>query len=48
VEHLQTLPEAGTSLMIEGYPIDIIQIQDNVVKTARIRPLERRIEKPSD
>jgi len=48
VEHLQTLPEAGTSLMIEGYPIDIIQIQDNVVKTARIRPLERRIERPSD
>jgi Mg2+/Co2+ transporter CorB len=47
VEYLQTLPEAGTSLMIEGYPIDIIQIQDNVVKTARIRPLERRIEKPS-
>jgi Mg2+/Co2+ transporter CorB len=46
VEYLQTLPEAGTSLMIEGYPIDIIQIQDNVVKTARIRPLERRIEKP--
>jgi Mg2+/Co2+ transporter CorB len=45
VEYLQTLPEAGTSLMIEGYPIDIIQIQDNVVKTARIRPLERRIEK---
>jgi Mg2+/Co2+ transporter CorB len=48
VEYLQTLPEAGTSLMIEGYPIDIIQIQDNVVKTARIRPLERRIEKPSN
>ena len=47
VEYLQTLPEAGTSLMIEGYPIDIIQIQDNVVKTARIRPLERRIENPS-
>ena len=47
VEYLQTLPEAGTSLMIEGYPIDIIQIQDNVVKTARIRPLERRIEKSS-
>ena len=47
VEYLQTLPEAGTSLMIEGYPIDIIQIQDNVVKTARIRPLERRIDKPS-
>ncbi len=42
VEHLQSLPESGTSLMIAGYPIDIIQTQDNVVRTARVRPLERR------
>ena len=42
VEHLQSLPESGTSLMIEGYPMDIIQIQDNMVRTARVRPLERR------
>jgi Mg2+/Co2+ transporter CorB len=42
VEHLQSLPESGTSLMIAGYPIDIIQTQDNCVKTARVRPLERR------
>ena len=42
VEHLQSLPEPGTSLMINGYPIDILQTQDNRVKTARIRPQERR------
>jgi Mg2+/Co2+ transporter CorB len=42
VEHLQSLPESGTSLMIAGYPIDILQTQDNCVKTARIKPLERR------
>ncbi len=42
VEHLQDLPEPGTSLMIKGYPIDILQTQDNRVKTARVRPLERR------
>ncbi len=42
VEHLQDLPESGTSVMINGYPIDIIQTQENMVKTARIRPLERR------
>jgi len=42
VEHLQSLPESGTSLMIEGYPMHIIQIQDNMVRTARVRPLERR------
>jgi len=43
VEHLQSLPEAGTSLMLAGYPVDILQIQDNCVKTARIRPLEKRV-----
>lgn len=42
VEHLQNLPEPGTSLMINGYPIDILQTQENRVKTARIRPAERR------
>ena len=42
VEHLRNLPEPGTSVMINGYPIDILQTQDNMVKTARIRPLERR------
>ena len=41
VEHLQSLPEPGTSVMINGYPIDILQTQDNRVKTARIRPAER-------
>lgn len=48
VEHLQSLPEPGTSLMIAGYPIDIIQTQDNCVKTARIRPQERRITQAAD
>lgn len=47
VEHLQSLPETGTSLMIAGYPIDIIQTQDNCVKTARVRPLERRLATPT-
>ncbi len=42
VEHLESLPETGTSLMVSGYPIDVVQTQDNAVKTARIRPAERR------
>lgn len=42
VEHLESIPEPGTSLMIAGYPIEVVQIQDNAVKTARIRPGERR------
>ncbi len=36
MEHLQDIPEAGTSLKISGYPIEIIQTQDRVVKVARI------------
>jgi Mg2+/Co2+ transporter CorB len=36
LEHLQEIPEAGTSLKISGYHIEIIQTQDRVVKIARI------------
>jgi Mg2+/Co2+ transporter CorB len=36
LEHLQDIPEAGTSLKISGYPIEIIQTQDRVVKVARV------------
>jgi len=36
LEYLQDIPEAGTSLKISGYPIEIIQTQDRVVKVARI------------
>jgi Mg2+/Co2+ transporter CorB len=39
LEHLQDIPEQGTSLMINGYPMEIIQAGDNVVKTAKIYPL---------
>ena len=42
VEYLESIPEPGTSLMIAGYPIEVVQIQDNAVRTARIRPTERR------
>jgi Mg2+/Co2+ transporter CorB len=39
LEHLQEIPEAGTSLKIAEYPIEIIQTQDRVVKVAKIFPL---------
>ena len=38
LEHLQDIPEAGTSIKIGSYPIEIIQIQDRAVKVARIFP----------
>jgi len=38
LDHLQDIPEPGTSLKIAGYPIEIIQTHDRIVKVARIFP----------
>ncbi|MFQ6006524.1 MAG: HlyC/CorC family transporter [Woeseia sp.] len=38
VEYLETIPEPGTGLKIEGYPIEIVETRENRVKTARIYP----------
>lgn len=40
LEHLEDMPEAGISLKIAGYPIEIIQTQDRIVKVARIFPIQ--------
>ena len=36
LEHMEFIPESGTSLKINGYPIEIMQVKNNMVKTARI------------
>ena len=46
VEHLGAIPEPGTSLMIAGYPIEILQTTGNTVRTARIAPAQRRTPAP--
>jgi Mg2+/Co2+ transporter CorB len=38
VEYLEDIPEPGTGLKIEGYPIEIVETKENRVKTARIFP----------
>jgi magnesium and cobalt exporter, CNNM family len=38
IEHFQDIPEAGTSLKIAGYPMEIVQTQDRVVKVVCIYP----------
>ena len=35
LEHMEFIPEAGTSLKVNGYPIEIMQVKNNMVKTAR-------------
>lgn len=36
LEHMEFIPEANTSLKINHYPIEIMQIKNNMVKTARL------------
>jgi Mg2+/Co2+ transporter CorB len=38
MEYLETIPEAGTSLRLQGYPIEIVQTANNTIKTVRIDP----------
>jgi len=40
LDHLKDMPEAGVSLKIAGYPIEIIQTQDRIVKVARVFPVQ--------
>jgi len=38
VEYLEIIPKSGTNLKIEGYQIEIVETNENRVKTARIYP----------
>jgi Mg2+/Co2+ transporter CorB len=39
IEYLETIPEAGISLRVHDYSIDILQTGDNAVKTVRLKPI---------
>ena len=38
LEYLETIPEPGTSLKIDGYAVEILQTAGNAVRTARVIP----------
>jgi Mg2+/Co2+ transporter CorB len=42
---MQQIPEPGTSILINGYPIEIVQIKDNAVKVAKLNPKRRITQK---
>ena len=44
LEHLEDIPETGTSLKIADYPIEIIQTQDRIVKVARVFPARPKLQ----
>jgi Mg2+/Co2+ transporter CorB len=38
LEQLEEIPEAGTGLVVAGHPIEILQVQNRMVKVVRILP----------
>jgi len=43
LELLETIPEPRTCLKISGYPIEIIETDDNRIRTVRVGP---RVDEP--
>jgi Mg2+/Co2+ transporter CorB len=42
LEHLEDIPESGTSMMINGYPIEVTHASENLVRRVAIFPLLRK------
>jgi Mg2+/Co2+ transporter CorB len=38
LEYLEDIPEANLSVRISGYPLEIIEVKDNMIKTVRVLP----------
>ena len=38
VEHMEMIPEPGTGMLLGGYPVEVVAVSGNHVKTARVRP----------
>jgi len=38
LEHLQSIPTTGTTLLIANHPIEVIKVQNNLVQMARLKP----------
>jgi Mg2+/Co2+ transporter CorB len=46
LEYLEDIPQPGTSVLLSGYPIDIVQTKGNLVKTLRVHSAKRQITQP--
>lgn len=42
LEHLRDIPAPATSVLLAGYPVEIVQVSGNAVRVARISPHLRR------
>ncbi len=46
LEYLEEIPEINTSMRIEGYPLEVVEVGENMVKTVRVMP--QHYKKPKD
>ncbi len=44
LEHLEFIPESGTTLKIDNYLVEVTQVSENSIKMARIKLLEENLE----
>ncbi len=42
IEYLETIPEPGTSVLLNDYPLEVVQTGANAIKTVRVDPLYRQ------
>jgi Mg2+/Co2+ transporter CorB len=43
IQYLETIPVPQTCLRLAGYPMEILQVKDNIVKKVRIMPSLRLV-----
>lgn len=48
LEHLESIPTPGTSLLIADHPIEVTKTQNNGVQSARLRPSLRASREQND
>ncbi len=40
LEHLEEIPECNISLKIEGHPLEVLEVENNVIQRVRVQPAE--------
>ncbi|HBN88250.1 MAG TPA: magnesium/cobalt efflux protein, partial [Rheinheimera sp.] len=38
LEYLEEIPQGNLSIRLSGYPMEVIDVQDNMIKTVRLMP----------
>lgn len=48
LEHLEAIPEPGTTMLLSGHPVEVVRTRGTAVEVARIRPAIKASGRPSD